>query len=107
MVMLHIKSKRNDACSNIGAITLPIDTPSTLGSGGLTGRKCFMEVVMLHNKLKLMVCRAPGRQLFCPYTHLDPWGGVKSSNIFFFSEYGLLHIKFKGKKLRQTCKLKL
>ena len=52
MVMLHIKIKADDAGSNMVAIILPTDTPSTQGVGSKVQTISFSEVVMLHIKLK-------------------------------------------------------
>ena len=41
---------------------------------GSKGQNIFTEKVMLQVKLKGMDCRAPCKQIFCPYTHPQPRG---------------------------------
>ena len=65
-VALQIKG--NDACSNMVAKSLPVDSPSPT----LRGRvkiQLFQNMVMLHIKLKGMTNAAICKHIFCPYTH--------------------------------------
>ena len=75
--------KGNDACSNMVANILPVDTPSTseVGSKGL--KKNLLKVVKLHIKLKGMEHRAPCKHIFCPYTHSRPMGLGQKVKTFF------------------------
>ena len=74
-----LQIKRNDAYDNMGANILQ-DRHTLDPRDEIKGRNIFsLKVVMLHIKLKEMECRVPCKQIFCPYTHINPWGGVKSS----------------------------
>ena len=68
--------KGNDACSNMVANILPVDTPSTPGVGSKGQNFFFLKVVMLHIKLKGTDHRAPHKHIFCTHTHPRPpgWG---------------------------------
>ena len=59
----------NDACSNMVANILPVDTPMAprAGSKGLC-----LKVAMLH--IKGMEKRVPCKHILCPYTHPRPPG---------------------------------
>ena len=69
--------KGNDACSNMVANNLPVDTPSLWG----VIKAFFLKVVMLHIKLKKLEQRAP-RKLSL-HTSSAPGVGTKGQNMFF------------------------
>ena len=76
------QNKGNDACNNVVAIILPVDTPSTWG----WGQNCFfffLKVVMLHIKLKRVEHRTPCKHIFCPYAHPRLLGLGQKVKTFF------------------------
>ena len=126
----------NDACSNMVASILPIDTPSTL-IVWLKGKNFFSESSHVAYQIKGNGAKSTMQAvIFCPYTHprplgwgqkvkaffsesshvayqvkwnhastysvlthtLDPWGFGQKVKTFL--NVVMLHIKLKGKKYR-------
>ena len=77
----------NEAYINMPANILPLLTLSATGVGSIF----FLNVVMLHIKLKKMKHRTPCKQIFLPFTH----HGVKRS----FSESRHVVYQIKGKEV--------
>ena len=60
------------------------------------GQNCFffLKVVMLHIKLKGIMCTITCKQIFCPYTV-----GQTVKNKHFHSEYGYVASEIKGNEM--------
>ena len=85
--MLHIKLKMNDACSNMVANILIVDTPSTTGFGSNPHNTSFLKVVMVFIKLK---------HIFFPYTHPSAPGVGSNGQKTFYSESS--HVAYQIKR---------
>ena len=79
--------KWNDACINMVANILPVDLlPQPWGRGQKVKTQFFQNMVMLHIKVKGMLCL---------YAYPRPLVEVKGQNNFFLKVV-MLHIKLKG-----------
>ena len=93
--------KGNDACNNVVAIILPVDTSSTWG--GVKRSFFFLKVVILHIKLRRVEHRTPCNHAstYSVKTRtLGPSGWAKSQNLFSESS----HVAYqKGIEHRVLC----
>ena len=72
---------------------LPIDPLPILGGWDQkVQNQLFQNMVMLHIKLKEMTNAVTCKDIFCPFTYLDLWGGVKGQKHFFLKVV-ILHMK--------------
>ena len=101
--------KGNNAYNNMQGKSLPLHTSWTPGL--VSKGHFFLKVVMMHIELKRMKCTITFKAIVCPYTHPQPLGLVKRSNIKMGGERELnlhsLNLPLKEKLLIIQLKEKL
>ena len=98
--------KADDVCNNMVAITFSIDTPSTqvVGSKGQTISFCESSHVAYQIKGNWAQSNMKANILSL---HTPTTPEVESKGHLFFRKVVMLHIEFKWKKCRPTCKVTL
>ena len=98
--------KADNAGSNMVANILPTDTPSTQGVRSKGQTISFSESSHVAYQIKGNWSQSTMKaNMLSLHTPTTPWGGVKRS--FSFLKVVMLHIKWKWKKCRPTCKVTL